>query len=85
MEVILDIPNKKIRSGDYLEFIDYARNRKRSTKSINSNIIDSRNTDSAWNGTETIEEAFSYAENGWDSGIKQMELSLNIVNYFIYF
>ena len=40
MEVILDIPNKKIRSGDYLEFIDYARNRKRSTKSINSNIID---------------------------------------------
>jgi len=80
MEVILDIPNKKIRSGDYLEFIDYARNRKRSTKSINSNIIDSRNTDSAWNGTETIEEAFSYAENGWDSGIKQMELSDGILS-----
>ena len=80
MEVILDTPKKKIRSGDYLEFIDYARNRKRSKKSIHSNIIDSRNTDSNWNGTKDIDEAFSFAENGWDSGIKQMELEDGVLS-----
>lgn len=68
---------KKIQEFTYQSFVDYARSRKKSSKSLKndynaSSVVSEQRT--KFTGTETIQEAFNFAEKGWDAGIEQLDL-----------
>lgn len=59
----------------YSEFLDHAKNRKRSEKAKTRGEKSSRNNSRAeWYGTKSFGEAMDFAESGWDSGLEQLAL-----------
>lgn len=54
----------------YLEFLKHTKNTPRA--SHNSSVSEDNGYD--FSGTHSLEESYNFAYNGWDSGIKQLEL-----------
>lgn len=66
--------NEDIKHFDYLEFIEFADKTEKSNKAKKYNDFNSSETGEAgWTGTKTYNEAYTYATNGWDAGVKMIE------------
>lgn len=76
--ILLDNSSEKHVSYTYSEFVNYAKTRVRSEKSKQGSEK-SRKEKGEWNGNLTFEEAIETTTTGWDSGLKQLDLTDGIL------